>query len=99
MNGPKVDEVICKALKPTAVDAMFLDIWIAGQDLFFPTNHGKTLTIMRRCWALTRIVKIVDTSGFASKAETRYMALWMEVHDATDYSTCPVREIINSMSK
>ncbi len=34
MNGPKVDEVICKTLKGPSSDAMFHDIVIAGQDLF-----------------------------------------------------------------
>jgi hypothetical protein len=34
MNGPKVDEVLCKTLRGTSSDAMFHDILIRDQDLF-----------------------------------------------------------------
>jgi hypothetical protein len=92
MNGPKVlDEVICKALNLLQqLDAMFCNIWITRQDLFFWTNSGKTLTIMCHCWALTREVEMADTIGFASKADVHDMPLWMKVHDATDSSSLEV---------
>jgi hypothetical protein len=46
MNGPKVDEVICKALKGTSSNAMFHDIVIAGQELCYTKNSGANLSIM-----------------------------------------------------
>jgi hypothetical protein len=35
MNGPKVDEVLCKTLRGTSSDAMFHAIIIRDQDLFY----------------------------------------------------------------
>jgi hypothetical protein len=46
MNGPKVDEVICKSLRGTLSDAMFHDIVISGQDLFYTSNCGANLSAM-----------------------------------------------------
>jgi hypothetical protein len=46
LNGPKVDEVICKSLRGTSSDAIFHDIVINGQDLFYTTNDGANLSVM-----------------------------------------------------
>jgi hypothetical protein len=54
MNGAKVDEVsICKSLRGTSNDAMFHDIVIRDQDLFYTDNSGANLSVMCR-WSLTR---------------------------------------------
>jgi hypothetical protein len=44
INGPIVDEVICKILKPTSLDAMFHGIVITCKNLFFQTNYGPNRT-------------------------------------------------------
>jgi hypothetical protein len=72
MDGPKVDEIICKLLKPASSDLMFNNIVIIGQYLFFLTHYGANLTIMHHP-VLTRDVEMDDTGGFASKPETHYM--------------------------
>jgi hypothetical protein len=90
MNGPKVlDEVICKTLRGPSSDAMFHDIVISGQDVFYTTNCGANISVM--CWrSLTRGEERVETRGFSSEPQPHYIPLWMEMCDATEYSSLQV---------
>jgi hypothetical protein len=46
MNGAKVDEVMCKTLKPHSSDTRFNDVVIKGYNLYFPSNEGSNLRMM-----------------------------------------------------
>ncbi len=48
MNGPKVDEVLYKTLRGTSSDAMFHDIVIRDQDIFYTTNSEAKLSVTCR---------------------------------------------------
>jgi hypothetical protein len=89
MNGPKVDEVICKGLRGPSSDSMFHDIVISGQDLYYTSNSGSDLSVMCRR-SLTRDEDRVETGGFSSEAQPHYVPLWSEMCDATDYSSLQV---------
>jgi hypothetical protein len=88
MNGPKVDEVICKTLKGPSSEAMFHDIVIAGQDLYYTSNSGANLSIMCRRSQTTEVER-VKTGGFASEPQhiPHYRPSWTEMCDATEYSS------------
>jgi hypothetical protein len=89
MNGPKVDEVLCKTLRGTSSDAMFHDIVIRDQDLFYTTNSGANLSVMCRR-SLTREEDRVETGGFTSEPQKHYQPKWSEMGDATEYSSLEV---------
>jgi hypothetical protein len=84
MNGPKLNEVICKHLKGPSSDTMFHDIVIAGQELYYTKNYGASLSIM--CPSQSQGVKRVETGGFAGKPHAHYIPVWREMCDATEYS-------------
>jgi hypothetical protein len=90
MNGPKVDEVICKTLKGTSSDAMFHDIVIAGQELYYTKNSGTNLSIMCPRTQSQGAETRVETGGFASKPEAHYIPWWTEMCDVTDYSSLEI---------
>ncbi len=90
MNGPKVDEVICKTLKGPSSDAMFHDIVIAGQELYYTKNAGSNLSIMCRRPRSPGVETRVETGGFASKPEAHYIPCWTEMCDVTEYSTLDI---------
>jgi hypothetical protein len=90
MNGPKVDEVICKTLKGTSSDAMFHDIVIAGQELYCTQNAGANLSIMCRRPQSCGVETIVETGGFASKPEAHYIPSWTDMCDVTEYSSLDI---------
>ncbi len=46
MNGPKVDEVICKTMKGPSSDAMFHDIVIPCLVLYYTFNSVSILSIL-----------------------------------------------------
>jgi hypothetical protein len=86
MNGPKVDEVLCKTVRGTSSDAMFHDTVIRDQDLFYTTNSGAKLSVTCRR-SLTREEDRVDTGGFTSDPQTHYIPKWSEMCDAIEYSS------------
>jgi hypothetical protein len=90
MDGPKVDEVICKTLKGTSSDAMFHDIVIAGQELYYTKNSGRNLSIMCHRTQRQGAEARVKTCGFASKPEAHYILLWTEMCDVTEYSSLQI---------
>jgi hypothetical protein len=69
MNGPKVDEVICKTLKGPSSDAMFHDIVIPGQELYYTKNSGANLSIMCRRPRSQGAETRLESGGFASEPE------------------------------
>ncbi len=89
MNGPKVDEVICKTLKGSFSAEMFHDVVIAGQDLYYTTNCGTNLSVTCRR-SSTRNVDTVAIGGFSSTPESHYKPYWTEMCDAAGYSSLQV---------
>jgi hypothetical protein len=90
MNGPKVDEVICKTWKGTSYNAMFHDIVIAGQELYYTKNAGANLSIMCQRPQSRGVETVVETGGFASKPEAHYIPWWTEMCDVTEYSSLDI---------
>ena len=89
MNGPKVDEVLCKTLKRPTSETMFHGLAIDKIDLFSTRNRESQLSIM--CLrAETREEEEVETGGFASHPEADYIPPWTRMSDSTNYSSLEV---------
>jgi hypothetical protein len=85
MYGTKVNEVMCKTLKPHPSDTRFNDVVIKGCDLYFPSNEGSNLQMMRvRAEAGT--TKHGVTGGFESAPYAHYIPKWSEQNDPYEYS-------------
>jgi hypothetical protein len=85
MNGAKVDEVMCKTLKPHTSDVMFKDVVIKGCDLFYPSNEGSNLRIMR-VRSDTGATEAVVTGGFESSPHAHYIPQWSDQKDLYEFS-------------
>jgi hypothetical protein len=85
MNGAKVDEVMCKTLKPHSSDTRFNDVVIKGCDLYFPSNEESNLRMMR-VRAETGTTEHVVTRGFESAPYAHYIPKWSEQNDPYEYS-------------
>ena len=80
MNGAKVDEVMCTTLKSSSLDSMYKDVVIKGCDLFFPSNEGANLRLMRVEAATGETVAVL-TGGFESIPHAHYIPRWAGFSD------------------
>jgi hypothetical protein len=85
MNGAKVDEVMCKTLKPHSSDTRFNDVVIKGYNLYFPSNEGSNLRMMP-VRAETGTTEHVVTRWFESAPHAHYIPKWSEQNDPYEYS-------------
>jgi hypothetical protein len=77
INGAKVDEVMCKTLKPHSSDTRFNDVVIKGCNLYFPSNEGTNLRMMR-VRAETGTTENVVTGGFETAPHAHHIPKWSE---------------------
>jgi hypothetical protein len=85
MNGAKVDEAMCMTLKPHSSDTRFNDVVIKDCDLYFPSNEGSNLRMMR-VRTETGITENAVTGGFESAPHAYYISKWSIQNDPYEYS-------------